>query len=86
MSENFDPQSLSDTDYRVLDAKDLLCPEPVMMLHNAIREMNSGDIIKVCATDPSTERDILRFCDFLKHPLLHWQQDAGEYTYWIKKK
>ena len=85
MSE-FDPSTLNDTQYELLDASGLICPEPVMLLHNKIRAMQSGDIIKVCATDPSTERDILRFCDFLNHPLLHWQQEAGDYEYWIQKK
>lgn len=82
----FDLKSLGDKPHELLDASGLICPEPVMLLHNRIRAMQSGDIIKVCATDPSTERDILRFCDFLSHPLLHWQQEAGSYVYWIQKK
>jgi len=86
MTEQFDPKNLSDNDYVELDAKGLLCPEPVMLLHNRIRKMASGDIVKLCATDPSTERDITRFCDFLNHPLLHWQQQSDEYVFWIKKK
>ncbi len=86
MIDNFDPSSLGDNEYQLLDASGLICPEPVMLLHNRIRSMKSGDIIKVSATDPSTERDILRFCDFLSHPLLHWQQEAGIYEYWIQKK
>ncbi len=83
---SFDPQLIKDSEYHVLDATGLLCPEPVMMLHNKIGQLESGDVIKVCATDPSTERDILRFCDFLKHPLLHWELEEKVYTYWIKKK
>ena len=86
MIDTFDPSVLSDNEYQLLDASGLICPEPVMLLHNRIRSMESGDIIKVSATDPSTERDILRFCDFLSHPLLHWQQEAGNYEYWIQKK
>lgn len=84
--DNFDPTTLSDSDYSALDARHLLCPEPVMMLHNRIRTLTSGDIIKVIATDPSTERDIQRFCDFLNHPLLQFSVEAGQYTFWIQKK
>jgi len=69
-----------------LDAKGLKCPEPVMLLHNKIRQMAAGDVVELCATDPSTERDILRFCDFLQHKLLHWQQCDQQYTFWIEKR
>ena len=84
--DEFDSSKLNEDEYQFLDASGLICPEPVMLLHNRIRAMASGDIIKVCATDPSTERDILRFCDFLNHPLLHWQKEGDDYEYWIKKK
>ena len=69
----------------VLDTKGLLCPEPVMMLHNAIRDGSAGDIIELIATDPSTQRDIPKFCGFLGHQLLEQAQQGGEYRYWIKK-
>ncbi len=30
-----------------LDATGLLCPEPVMMLHNKVRDMKPGDVLAV---------------------------------------
>ena len=72
------------------DATGLFCPEPVMMLHNKIREMQLGEVLKVTATDPSTERDIPKFCVFLGHPLLLQtiQEDktGSLYIYWIQKQ
>ena len=53
-----------------LDTQGLMCPEPVMMLHNAVRDMAAGELLQVLATDPSTQRDIPRFCQFLGHELL----------------
>ena len=47
-----------------IDAKGLKCPEPIMLLHKAIRESNSGDLIYLTATDKSTERDVDKFCKF----------------------
>ncbi len=70
---------------KVLDTSGLLCPEPVMMLHKAVREIPNGAIIKVIATDPSTTRDIPKFCHFLGHELLHQESDERSYTYIIKK-
>lgn len=54
----------------ILDTKGLICPEPVMLLHNAISDAMSGDIIEVHSTDPSSARDIPKFCSFLGHELL----------------
>ena len=45
-----------------------------------------GGLLKVIATDPSTRRDIPKFCLFLGHELLEQQVEAGTYLYWIKKK
>ncbi len=53
-----------------LDATGLCCPEPVMLLHRQIREMAVGEVLLVLATDPSTQRDIPKFCVFLGHELL----------------
>ncbi len=69
-----------------LDASGLFCPEPVMMLHTKVRELAAGAILKVIATDPSTQRDIPKFCMFLEHQLLESREEDGTYVYWIRKK
>lgn len=68
-----------------LNASGLLCPEPVMLLHNRIRDIATGETLQIQATDPSTERDIPRFCAFLGHELLEHTADDGEYVYLIRK-
>lgn len=69
-----------------LDATGLFCPEPVMMLHTKVRELAAGDVLKITATDPSTQRDIPKFCTFLEHQLLDSSEQDGVYIYWIRKK
>lgn len=69
-----------------LDARGLLCPEPVMMLHKIVRQMQSGELLAVYATDPSTQRDIPKFCQFLRHRLVEQTvQDTGDFYYVIEK-
>ncbi|MEX2365204.1 MAG: sulfurtransferase TusA [Pseudohongiellaceae bacterium] len=68
-----------------LDARGLLCPEPVMLLHTSMAGLATDQVLKVVATDPSTTRDIPRFCQFLNHPLLAQEETEGEYLYWIRK-
>ncbi|BFM19911.1 sulfurtransferase TusA [Gilvimarinus japonicus] len=68
----------------ILDTKGLLCPEPVMMLHQAVKKMAVGDVIEVQATDPSTTRDIPKFCLFLGHELVADKETDGVYYYTIR--
>lgn len=68
-----------------LDTRGLFCPEPVMLLHKRIREIAAGDVVTVLASDPSTLRDIPRFCEFLGHALLSEEQGDGEFKYRIRK-
>ncbi|QJD57874.1 sulfurtransferase TusA [Pseudomonas sp. gcc21] len=72
-------------DMRHLDTRGLLCPEPVMMLHNAVRDISVGELLEVLATDPSTQRDIPRFCEFLGHQLVEQDVQDGTYRYLIRK-
>ncbi len=69
----------------VLDTCGLYCPEPVMMLHNAVRDVVVGEVIVVVATDPATTRDIPKFCTFLGHSLLSQEEKGGKYTYRVRK-
>ena len=70
----------------ILDATGLLCPEPVMLLHGKVRDLAAGGLLKVIATDPSTRRDIPKFCLFLGHELVEQTEDGNSYLYWIRKK
>lgn len=68
-----------------LDATGLTCPEPVMLLHKVMREITVGDCVEVRATDPSTQRDIPKFCQFLNHELLWQTEEDGQYVYHLRK-
>lgn len=70
---------------KTLDTSGLLCPEPVMMLHKAVKEVAIGDVIEVVATDPSTQRDIPKFCLFLGHELIEQKKTDLHYFYVIRK-
>jgi tRNA 2-thiouridine synthesizing protein A len=68
-----------------LDAKGLMCPEPVMMLHGKVKEMEAGQVLKILATDPSTTRDIAKFCSFLNYELMKSDEVDGVFEYYIQK-
>ncbi len=77
---------MSDTIVHKMDACGLFCPEPVMMLHQKIKQIDMGECLEVSATDPSTERDIPKFCLFLEHELLNQWQADGKYFFLIQKQ
>lgn len=56
-----------------------------MLLHNQIRDMQVGEVLKLVATDPSTSRDVPKFCVYLGHELVHSAQIGDEYIYLIRK-
>ncbi len=71
---------------KIIDAKGLRCPEPIMMLHKAIRESQHGEKIEIFATDPSTERDIDKFCEFLGHKLIKREIEKNSFYYLVEKR
>lgn len=69
-----------------LDARGLRCPEPVMLLHGAVADLAPGDLLRVRATDPTTERDIPQFCRFLGHELVSVEIEAsGERVFLLRR-
>lgn len=68
-----------------LDAQGLLCPEPLMLVRNRIRDLQSGETLHILATDPSTERDLSNFCRFMNHEMIASTQTNDIYEFWIKK-
>ena len=68
-----------------IDTQGLLCPEPLMLVRNKIREMQAGAVLHISATDPSTHRDFVNFCRFMGHELLQANTSDDPLEYWIKK-
>ena len=83
-----DETNMSELPIIELDTCGLNCPEPVMMLHQAMRRAAAGQEIYVLATDPSTRRDIPKFCLHLGHELLSEPTEpaAQVLAYRIRKK
>ena len=56
------------------------------MYKRQVRDLQAGGLLKVIATDPSTRRDIPKFCVFLGHELVEQAEDGATYLYLIRKK
>jgi tRNA 2-thiouridine synthesizing protein A len=69
----------------VLDTKGLNCPLPVLRAKKAIREVPAQGILQVLATDPGAVGDFQNFCKATGNELVDWKEEAGVYTFNIRK-
>ncbi|MFW1676261.1 sulfurtransferase TusA [Pontibacter sp. JAM-7] len=69
----------------ILDARGLYCPEPVMLLHGRMDTLQTGELLHLMATDPSTQRDVPKFCTFLGHELVDQYVEELVFGYFIRK-
>lgn len=71
---------------KVLDAKGLSCPMPVIKTKKALEGVESGQILEVVATDPASKTDIPALLGRLGHELIEIREENGEIHYLIRKK
>ncbi|PAE07575.1 hypothetical protein CHI12_10635 [Terribacillus saccharophilus] len=70
---------------KVLDAKGLACPMPIVKTRKAINELNAGDVLEVHATDKGAKADLSAWAKSGGHELLQDTEEAGVLKFWIKK-
>ena len=61
-----------------LDARNLLCPLPVIRLQNTVKTLADGDILKVICTDPGALNDIPAWCRINGHSVLDTRKEDRE--------
>ncbi len=71
---------------KTLDVKGLVCPMPVLKTKKALDEIESGQILKVVATDVASKADIPALIERLGHELLQLKEADGMITFLIKKR
>ena len=68
-----------------LDVRGLNCPQPILRTRASLKEMKSGAVLQIIATDPGSVRDIETFCNQTDNTLLSATEVAGEYVFMIQK-
>ena len=68
-----------------IDLSGLQCPMPLLKAKLALNSMDSAQVLKVVATDPSSEKDFYMFVNQTDHQILDFQKDDSAYFYWFKK-
>jgi len=62
----------------ILDARNLLCPMPVIRTQDRVKALNTGDILEVRCTDPGALNDIPAWCRIHGHRVVETKEDADE--------
>jgi tRNA 2-thiouridine synthesizing protein A len=69
-----------------LDTRGLNCPLPILRTKKALAELQSGQVLKVVATDPGAVRDFQAFSRQTGHQLLSHAEEQKEFIFFMRKK
>ncbi len=68
-----------------LDASGLNCPLPILRAKKTLAGMNSGQILRIVATDPGSVKDFEAFSKQTGNELLESGEEGGKFLFRIKK-
>ncbi|MGE5287558.1 MAG: sulfurtransferase TusA family protein [Micromonosporaceae bacterium] len=70
---------------KLVDARDLMCPMPVMAATKAMRRLDPGQVLKVLATDKGSLGDIPAWAETNGDELLDLGEDGGVFVFYVRK-
>jgi tRNA 2-thiouridine synthesizing protein A len=70
---------------KVLDAKGLSCPLPILKTKKAVETLLIGQVLKVESTDPGSKNDMASWAKRTGNELLKVEEGSGTFTFYIKK-
>ena len=70
---------------KVLDAKGLNCPLPILKAKKALKELTAGQTLQVLSTDPGSVADFEAFSRTTGNKLLSHSEEGGVYDFLIEK-
>lgn len=71
---------------RDLDVKGLNCPLPILRTKKALADMESGQILRVLATDPGAQKDFPAFARQTGNELLEQKEEDKVFEFYLKRK
>ena len=71
---------------KVLDAKGLNCPLPILKAKKALKDVPAGGTLEILATDPGAVADFQAFCRTTGNELVEHSEEGGVYQFLLRKK
>ena len=69
-----------------LDARGLNCPLPILKAKKALADMQSGQTLRVAATDAGSMRDFQAFAKQTGNELLEQQAVGGDFFHVLRRR
>ena len=69
-----------------IDTRGLNCPLPILKAKKALADMNSGDVLKIVATDPGSMRDFQAFARQTGNELLEQNSANEEFVHYLRRR
>ncbi|OHX51215.1 hypothetical protein BB776_03385 [Planococcus salinarum] len=70
---------------KILDAKGLACPMPIVKTRKEMKELESGQVLQILATDKGAKADLTAWAKSGGHELLDSQEEGDVLKFWIQK-
>ena len=67
-----------------LDCKGMYCPMPIVKLKKTTKTMESGQVLRIVATDPGSEKDVPAWAKKTGAEIMESSKAGGEYVFVIK--
>ena len=71
---------------REVDARGLNCPLPILRAKKALSELTSGQVLKVVATDPGSQRDFQAFAKQTGNELVAQETAGADFISVLKRR
>jgi tRNA 2-thiouridine synthesizing protein A len=71
---------------REVDARGLNCPLPILRTKKTLNGMNSGQVLRILATDPAAVRDFQAFAKQTGNQLLQHGEQDGAFFFLLRRK
>jgi tRNA 2-thiouridine synthesizing protein A len=71
---------------RVLDARGLLCPMPIVKAGREMKSLRDGEVLKILATDRGSIADFPAWAEDTGNELLSSGQENDTLVFYIRKK
>ncbi len=68
-----------------LDTRGLNCPLPILKAKKSIGTLDSGELLRITATDPGSVKDMEAFCKQTGNQLVSSEQAGHDYIFVIRK-
>ena len=69
-----------------IDTRGLKCPLPILKAKKALVDMQSGQVLKVVATDPGSMRDFQAFARQTGNELIEQSSANDEFIHYLRRR